>query len=207
MLTHFTYIDIPIHSFTYANIYRNTHICLSSQNAHIYISRDSHALTYTYPYAYAYTAYTCTHMLIQNTCLYINGCLCKNVNISTYTLIHSLCICICSHITHRSIILSTDCPVGWGCRIHRLLLCRGVRPPTTSVLYMILNYLMVRFQQCWSFGESGVSLHCHCSQVHSGPYTPEYTVYTHTYMLTYFTYVFEFWGFCPFWFYGILEDI
>ena len=20
------------------------------------------------------------------------------------------------------------CPVGWGCRIHRLLLCRGVRP-------------------------------------------------------------------------------
>ena len=21
------------------------------------------------------------------------------------------------------------CPVGWGCRIHRLLLCRGVRPP------------------------------------------------------------------------------
>ena len=22
-----------------------------------------------------------------------------------------------------------NCPVGWGCRIHRLLLCRGVRPP------------------------------------------------------------------------------
>ena len=21
------------------------------------------------------------------------------------------------------------CPVGWGCKIHRLLLCRGVRPP------------------------------------------------------------------------------
>ena len=21
------------------------------------------------------------------------------------------------------------CPVGWGCRIHRLLLCRAVRPP------------------------------------------------------------------------------
>ena len=21
------------------------------------------------------------------------------------------------------------CPVSWGCRIHRLLLCRGVRPP------------------------------------------------------------------------------
>ena len=23
-------------------------------------------------------------------------------------------------------------PVGWGCRIHRLLLCRGVRPPTNE---------------------------------------------------------------------------
>ena len=22
-----------------------------------------------------------------------------------------------------------DCPVSWGCRIHQLLLCRGVRPP------------------------------------------------------------------------------
>ena len=25
-----------------------------------------------------------------------------------------------------------NCPVGWGCRIHRLLLCRGVRPPWVS---------------------------------------------------------------------------
>ena len=24
---------------------------------------------------------------------------------------------------------NSSCPVGWGCRIHRLLLCRGVRPP------------------------------------------------------------------------------
>ena len=23
----------------------------------------------------------------------------------------------------------SSCPVGWGCRIHRLQLCRGVRPP------------------------------------------------------------------------------
>ena len=62
------------------------------------------------------------------------------------------------------------CPVGWGCRIHWLLLCRGVRPPPpTRVLDMTLNNLMVRFQQCWSFGECGVPLHCHRSQVHSGP--------------------------------------
>ena len=26
-------------------------------------------------------------------------------------------------------VLLHNCPVGWGCRIHRLLLCRGVRPP------------------------------------------------------------------------------
>ena len=25
-------------------------------------------------------------------------------------------------------------PVGWGCRIHQLLLCRGVRPPTNECL-------------------------------------------------------------------------
>ena len=65
---------------------------------------------------------------------------------------------------------TTTCPVGWGCRIHRLLLCRGVRPlPPTSVLDMTINNQIVRLQQCWSFGECGVPLHCHCSQVHSGP--------------------------------------
>ena len=26
--------------------------------------------------------------------------------------------------------LSWSCPVCWGCRIHQLHLCRGVRPPT-----------------------------------------------------------------------------
>ena len=25
-----------------------------------------------------------------------------------------------------------DCPVGWGCRIHWLHLCRGVRPPSPN---------------------------------------------------------------------------
>ena len=62
-----------------------------------------------------------------------------------------------------------DCPVGWGCRIHRLLLCRGIRPHPTSVLDMTLHNLMGRFQQCWNFGECGVPIHCHRSQVHSGP--------------------------------------
>ena len=95
-------------------------------------------------------------------------------------------------------------PTQLGCRIHRLLLCRGVTPPsecfgydtkesnhevpvmlylwgmrntpslqrgkspTTSVLDVTLNNLMVKLQWCWSFGECGVPLHCHRSQVHSG---------------------------------------
>ena len=29
---------------------------------------------------------------------------------------------------------SKNCPVGWGCRIHWLLLCRGVRPPPHECL-------------------------------------------------------------------------
>ena len=58
------------------------------------------------------------------------------------------------------------CPVGWGCRIHRLHLCRGIRLP--QWVSWTQNNLMVRFQYCWSFGECRVPLHCHRSQVHSG---------------------------------------
>ncbi len=65
---------------------------------------------------------------------------------------------------------TSDClSVLWAeFRIHWLLLCRGVRPLLTSVLDMTLNNLMVRFQWCLNFGECGVPLHCHRSQVHSG---------------------------------------
>ena len=58
-------------------------------------------------------------------------------------------------------------PRRLGCRIHRQLLCRLVRPPT-CVLVVTLNNLMVRFQQCSSFGGCEVSLHCHRSKIHSG---------------------------------------
>ena len=37
------------------------------------------------------------------------------------------------------------------------------KTPTTGVLDMTLNNLMVRFHLCWSFGECGVSRHCHRS--------------------------------------------
>ena len=32
---------------------------------------------------------------------------------------------ICSFLSYSG----CSCPVGWGCRIHQLHLCRGVRPP------------------------------------------------------------------------------
>ena len=47
-------------------------------------------------------------------------------------------------------------PVGWSGRIHRL----------RSVLIITLKNLMVRLLS-WNFGKCGLSLHCHCSQVHS----------------------------------------
>ena len=61
------------------------------------------------------------------------------------------------------------CPVGSGCIIHQLHPCRRVRPPPMRVLDMTLNNVMVTFQWCRIFGESGAPIYCHCSQVHSGP--------------------------------------
>ena len=63
-------------------------------------------------------------------------------------------------------------PVDWGCRIHQLHLSWGVRSTTTtttptSILNKTLNSLIVRLQECWSFGECRVLFHCHHSQVHS----------------------------------------
>ena len=56
-------------------------------------------------------------------------------------------------------------PVGLGSKIHRLHLCRGVRPPNKCP-DMTLNNLMVKLRWCWSFGECRGPLHC---QVHNGP--------------------------------------
>ena len=48
------------------------------------------------------------------------------------------------------------CPVGWGCRIHKLPLCRGVRPLPTRVLDMTQNnfngevQVMLEFCGMWS---------------------------------------------------------
>ena len=59
-------------------------------------------------------------------------------------------------------------PVGWGCRIHGLNLCRRVRKAPTSVEDMTLNYKLVSLQSWW-FGECGEPLYFHTSQVHTIP--------------------------------------
>ena len=59
-------------------------------------------------------------------------------------------------------------PVGWGCGICWLHLCREVKLLPMSVLAMKLNCLIVRLQ-FWSFKESEVTFHSHYSQVHSWP--------------------------------------
>ena len=58
---------------------------------------------------------------------------------------------------------------SWGCIMHRLHPSRGVRLPSTSVLNMALNNMIVRFKWCLGSGECGAHLHCYCSQVHCGP--------------------------------------
>ena len=39
-----------------------------------------------------------------------------------------------SHHMHYITSYKTSFPVGWGCRIHRLLFCKDVRPPTNDFI-------------------------------------------------------------------------
>ena len=109
--------------------------------------------------------FVCTCMYV---CMYISVCL--YVSIFVFVCVYMyVCVYVCIHI-YIYIHIYMYCPVSWGCRIHWLHLWRGVRPPPNECPgYMTLNNLMVRFQQCWSFGECRVLPHCHHSQVHFGP--------------------------------------
>ena len=60
------------------------------------------------------------------------------------------------------------CLVGWGYRIHRLLHWRGVRSPNYFPVYDT-KHSDGGVQNCWSYAECRVPLHCHSSQVHSVP--------------------------------------
>ena len=63
--------------------------------------------------------------------------------------------------------ISVYCPVGWGCRIHRLHLCRGVRHPSNNECPWY-DTKQSDGEKSWNFCECGVPLHCHLSPVHSG---------------------------------------
>ena len=66
-------------------------------------------------------------------CEYISVCICVYANIRVYMYIHIYLYSSLYVYTYISIdICISTYPVGWGCRIHRLLLSRGVRPPTNG---------------------------------------------------------------------------
>ena len=64
-------------------------------------------------------------------------------------------MCVCNGFGIKYSI-RVDCSVSWGCRIHRLLLFRGVRPSPMSVQHIILNktddkaLVMLEFRGMWS---------------------------------------------------------
>ena len=62
-----------------------------------------------------------------------------------------------SKMKNRIQIKQNISPLTWGCKIPRLHLCGGVRPPPhshtpTSVLNMTVNHLMAKLQP-WKFGD------------------------------------------------------
>ena len=72
--------------------------------------------------------------------------------------------------------LDGQCPVQHECQTAQLKILVGAKPtanwcsrPYPRSTNMTLNNLRLRFQKCWDFGECRIPLHCHCSQVHSGP--------------------------------------
>ena len=76
-----------------------------------------------------------------------------------------------SHSENSALPITRFLPNELGLKnIHQLLLYRGVRlsPPPISVVDITPNNLMVMFHSCWSFWESGLSLHCHCYLAYSG---------------------------------------
>ena len=79
----------------------------------------------------------------------------RSFNIGFFNVILKIIVGRGSRTTLQSIFSTAPAyPVGWGYRIHWLLLWRVVKRPM-SALDMTLNNLMVRFQGCWSFGNAG----------------------------------------------------
>ena len=73
----------------------------------------------------------------------------------------------------NSYFIPVSCPVAWGCKIHWLCLCRGVRPPPPmSVLDMILNIWWWGSSSAGALGNAGTPL----LSLFPGPLWPLYLV-------------------------------
>ena len=110
-------------------------------------------------------------------CMYV--CIYPNVHKCSYLYQYiyvSICMYVCMNLSLYLSIYLSGCkylfirinPVGWGCKIHRLHLCRRVRPTPLNRYpgHITKPHLIVRLQP-QSFGKWGVLLHCHYSQFHS----------------------------------------
>ena len=94
-----------------------------------------------------------------------------------HTSLLCVCVCVCMYISDQNslILLAYQpfSPVGFGCRIHCLHLCRGLRHTHTSHPQWASWIWHKKIWQCGSrnagaFGECRVPLYCHHSLVHSG---------------------------------------
>ena len=63
--------------------------------------------------------------------------------------------------------MNSTAPADWA--IHRLHLCRGVRHPCHEGPAYDIKQSDGEVSMMLEFGECGAPLHCHHSQVHSGP--------------------------------------
>ena len=120
----FTYptpTNIYPYTLTPTNIYIHTPIYIHT-NILTYTDAHTHACTDTYTYTNIYThahtnSYTHTH---THTPTHQRKLLSFPLSFSCVCV--CVCVCVCAFL---SISLS---PAGWGCRIHWLHLCGGVRP-------------------------------------------------------------------------------
>ena len=110
--------------------------------------------TYIYIYIYIY--------IRDLTLNYPQGLICHKTPINRkWLLILKQIVFSNAHIYNLSV-----CVCVCVCGIHWLHIYRKIRHLLTSVLDITLNNLMMRLQH-WRFGDCGVTLHRHCSQVHS----------------------------------------
>ena len=111
----------------------------------IYLENYTHILIYIYIYIYIHT-HTHTH---------------THIYIYIYIYIFD------NYYTVGSSTMSKY--VGWGCRIHRQHICRGVRPSKRVSWIGHKTIWSWGFSDAWALVKCGVPFHCHRSYVHSGP--------------------------------------